>query len=217
LIKDRPGLAFIGEPGDDQTAKKGSKEMKKIVIILLVCLASIALCFNNALALTLKLSDDFITVGETFSAELWTEDGIPGEDLLGFGFDLEIQTDPLSLPAAFSFHSYSVNDSLFEDVPLPFEDTIIGAVWDGVTINPNSDTLLATLNFTALEVGMSTLFIDGDVGGISPLKGLFGEFTEVDFGIWEDIQVNPVPEPSTIVLLGFGLMGLVGLGKKRKK
>ena len=37
-------------------------------------------------------------------------------------------------------------------------------------------------------------------------------------GIWTaDIDINPVPEPMTLLLLGSGLIGLAGLRKKLKK
>jgi hypothetical protein len=32
-----------------------------------------------------------------------------------------------------------------------------------------------------------------------------------------DIPSNPVPEPTTMLLLGFGLLGIVGIGRKKSK
>ncbi|MCK4377837.1 MAG: PEP-CTERM sorting domain-containing protein, partial [Deltaproteobacteria bacterium] len=33
----------------------------------------------------------------------------------------------------------------------------------------------------------------------------------------DNVRLNPVPEPSTILLMGLGLLGLVGIKKARKK
>ena len=42
-------------------------------------------------------------------------------------------------------------------------------------------------------------------------------FDDMTIGTYEQINPNPVPEPSTILLMGIGLLGLVGYSRKRSK
>ena len=66
--------------------------------------------------------------------------------------------------------------------------------------------------FAANFVGIDRLVIDS-YGGINAGIGGFGEhFAMDDFTFTE---AAPVPEPSTILLMGAGLLGLVGYNRKR--
>jgi hypothetical protein len=63
-------------------------------------------------------------------------------------------------------------------------------------------------------------YITGDYGKFGTLTvSLFfnkGDTGELSVGVWnETTSANPVPEPATIILLGFGLVGIAGLGKMR--
>ena len=45
-------------------------------------------------------------------------------------------------------------------------------------------------------------------------RGLLGEFENHEYSVG-GLEVNPVPEPATMLLLGVGLVGLAGFGRKK--
>ncbi len=64
------------------------------------------------------------------------------------------------------------------------------------------DTLFDTISFTHFQTPWLT----------EPVTGFIG-FDAVQYGITGD----PIPEPSTVLLLGVGLIGLFGVGRKKFK
>ena len=146
-------------------------------------------------------------------------------------FDIDIEFNPSVL----SFNSISLGSGLGDVSTGDAEDLSLGNIGSG-TVNiaelswiwpdlsiggsffddqftSSSDSLiLATLSFTGTAEGSSALLFSrvllGDEYGI-------GFYTTLDTGF---VTVNaPVPEPTTMLLFGVGIVGLVGSRFRKKK
>jgi len=171
--------------------------MKKL---LLAAVAFLALAVS-AQAATLSFSTDSLTFleGETITVDLIVS-GLETTDLIAFDLDVAFDDDLLG------FAGYTLSTGL-GDIDLYEADDFSNGESEYGIINlcetsyledfsfQADSFVLATLSFTALADGTTGFSID-----------------------YEDLTVDPsaVPLPPAVILMGFGILSLAGVGRKQK-
>ncbi len=188
---------------------------RKLSWVLLLSTIFTFVCLSQASALSMDLvvSDSDIIEGETFRIDVWAkgvfdDPSVWGDEVLAFGFDI-VNSDS----SIVSLDSWAVGFPFDDDSAFHSDTDVAGSTFPGLT---DDDILLSTLSFSALSPGNVTLGISSDI--LDPNEGLvyfFGGNVDIDSSI--DVNVAPVPEPATVLLVGAGLIGLAGSKKKFKK
>lgn len=181
--------------------------MQKCALIL-VFLVATAVTPAPALTVNLTPSANPVMVGDTFTLDVIITNLLngldPADEAIAFGFNIAI-ADPF-----ISFVSATVTPP-FAEPPTPLFDTAVaGLVFPGVQDDPLT---LATLTFQALSAGTTAVGIVSDTLN-NPDHGLFFALgSQVD--ITTNISITVVPEPTTMLLLGTGLLGLLAYSWRR--
>ena len=187
--------------------KKEMKMIKKNLFLSVIAMA-LFMCFGvmNAQAApyaTLNLLDSDISVGDIFDVEVWMQGDNIGQELLAFGFDVN---NPNALLA---YSGYTLNTS-FDDISLG-ANNVAGTAFPGIT---EDSVLLGTLHFTANAAGTGNLQVLGEYDNL--FSGAFYEIDGFDINANQDINVNAVPIPGALYLLGSGIIGLLGFRRNRQ-
>lgn len=173
-----------------------------LVIAVLMCVTAQSQAVPVA---TLVVDDPDITVGEQFSVEVRIDNDVINEEFLAFGFNLQA-VDPLLSFAGFSVASEFVDSSFGMN-------NVSGLAFPGIT---DTDILLATLVFDALDAGTAQISIQGLFDGL--FSGMFYEFSGFDISAQTNVAINQrppaVPEPTGLFVAGMVLLMCIGRGKR---
>ena len=188
------------------------------LMLLFAILAVFLTSTAHATFLSLTSSESEVFTNDIFDVEIRANID-EADAIIAFGFDLA-----LSGTGNISFNGFTVNSPDFDIDPfhqaLSDTDGILGAsegdyffgspVW-------GDDILLGTFSFVATGIGDVVIGLGADDLDVWFTEGLIGTTTGNFMSDVTVANVNVVPEPATMILLGIGLVGLAGFRRKTKK
>ena len=201
--------------------------MQKLILSFLGIALLLALSLKPVQATQLYFDplDQLYGLGDTITLDLYAD--IDEMDaIFGFAFDLSFDdgatyvSSPGETGSYLTFTGFSFNSVLFGSSFWDDGDTISGEVpWGNPDVWGNN-ILLGTFAFTAPSsgsIGPENIYLGPSAGdyGMFGDEGLIGATALMPNN--PTASAAPVPEPGTIFLVGFGLIGLAGFRKKFKK
>ena len=175
---------------------------------------------SQAAFLTWDPTTNNVDLNEAFDVNIHIG-GLQANEDLG-GFDIDILFDDSML----DFTGYSLYDGLGNITLGDAEDWSNGDMGGG-TINLSELSWLTDLSFQSDSFMLATLSFTAESIGTSSLTYDFVDFSD-SYGdpvtYWGNVPgtvditaAAPVPEPTTMMLFGTGLVGLIGMRRNRKK
>lgn len=183
-------------------------EKKLYCLIITLFILIIYAVHANAALVSFNTSETSIEINpnESFAIDVFVQEDDSLGDLVSYGF----YVDPDASLSLISFNGYTISNPDYDDLG---SENYIDGFKNNIETNAGENVLLATLFFiSGNSVGTDVLYIQGL---ISEFDGLFYDFSESD--IAASIDINVVPITGSIWLISFGLLGLVGINKKRNK
>jgi len=196
--------------------------MKKMAV-LLVCFASLLFLRGQAWAVAIDLNefyaDPSVTVAPDGSSAILAEDSTLISVLLSNdpwyedpGTDIPL--DSVSLTFDYDFTETSGDTDEFY---VWLFDWSTHSVLNDIDGNPLEFRTDATGSGTVKWNLLGATFLDSNVGMEFQLNVLPGDVGTNSWVTVSNVNVNPVPEPATLLLVGSGLAGFWAAGRKKQK
>nr|WP_320015510.1 hypothetical protein [uncultured Desulfobacter sp.] len=177
--------------------------MRKLSIIQIIIAVFFTLMLSIAHAapvVILDVSSSEINVGDVLEIDVIVKGLSSSDGILAFGFDIGVSSG-LDFTGA-------VIGSDFRDLSSSFSSTDVA----GLSFPPLSggdDIVLAALSFGVLSSGTLEINLESDIS--DPNEGLFTTlYPQLDITSSIKFNLAPIPVPSSFILLGAGLLGIIG-------
>lgn len=202
------------------------KKMTGFLFLFLLIAAWLIPFPVSAVTIDLAVLDTYIQVGESFDITVrvsdndWDVDG-DIDYLDAFGFDVVTGSGIV-------YTGYDLDTSVWLDISDSSNPANVTAMDDSMLGIQSADILLATLTFTAVSQGDSTISLSG-LDEYDSLGLFYTEFDSGTYGsnsFWTAIDAqqdslivsipgaDSVPEPATMFLLGLGILSITGVSRK---
>ncbi|PID43128.1 MAG: hypothetical protein CSB48_07085 [Proteobacteria bacterium] len=194
-------------------------QMKNGMLRIVTLMAALTCGVANAAAISVDMvpggtinNSLSLTEGTSFDVDILIDDAT---DLAGFEFDLNFDSAVLSANSVTSGDIFGLDTFLIDDTISAGSVSFSEMTFALSGLDVTTPTVLATISFDTLAAGTSLLNLtdvvlsDSLAYSILPVTNSGGVLTVTGGGS------NSVPEPATLFLLFGGLIGIVGLGRKK--